>query len=83
MTIVSTVPFACAEVMMMAASAMAADKTTGRKNWADHAERIVTAAGGGGIGAIATACQGSPRTIISQGFRFPYWPQMLPQFCGV
>ncbi|WP_294296401.1 hypothetical protein [uncultured Sphingomonas sp.] len=72
MTIVSTVPFACAAVMMMAASAMAADNATGRKNWADHAERIVTAAGSGDIGAIATACQASPRTISSQGFQFPY-----------
>ncbi|WP_394653662.1 hypothetical protein [uncultured Sphingomonas sp.] len=83
MTKISTVPFACAAVMTMAAPAMAADKATGWKNWADHAERIVTAAESGDMSAIANACQGSTRTIISQGFQFPYWAQMLPQFCGV
>jgi hypothetical protein len=64
-------------------SALAADKATGWKNWADHAERISAAADSGDLGAVSQACQGSTSTIISQGFQFPYWAQMLPQFCNV
>lgn len=63
--------------------ASAADKATGWKNWADHAERIADAGESGDNGQIQGACQGSTRTIISQGFQFPYWGQMLPLFCNV
>jgi hypothetical protein len=63
--------------------ASAADKATGWKNWADHAERIAAAADTNDLAAVGAACEGSTRTIISQGFQFPYWAQMLPQFCSV
>jgi len=67
----------------MPSVAAAADKATGWKNWADHAERIADAGESGDYGQRQAACEGSTRTIISQGFQFPYWGQMLPLFCNV
>lgn len=69
--------------LLSAEVAFAADKATGWKNWADHAERVSAAADSGDLSAVKTACEGSMSTIISQGFQFPYWAQMLPQFCSV
>jgi hypothetical protein len=74
---------ACAAALTLSGTAAAADKATGWKNWADHAQRISDAADTGDLGAVSAACQGSTSTIISQGFQFPYWAQMLPQFCSV
>ncbi|MBA4091999.1 hypothetical protein [Sphingomonas sp. VDB2] len=70
-------------VATLTGTAWAADKAAGWKNWADHAERVSAAADTGDLGAVAQACQGTTSTIISQGFQFPYWAQMLPQFCSV
>ena len=79
----SIVALACAISLLQGSTAQAADKATGWKNWADHATRISEAADTGDLGAVAEACKGSTSTIISQGFQFPYWAQMLPQFCNV
>lgn len=71
-----------AALMAAASGAQAADQATGWKNWSDHAERVVTAAKTGNLAEVDAACIGTTKTIISQGFQFPYWGQMLPQFCG-
>jgi hypothetical protein len=72
-----------AMALVSGSSAQAADKAAGWKNWVDHATRISTAADAYDLGAVNEACRGSLSTIISQGFQFPYWAQMLPQFCSV
>jgi hypothetical protein len=66
------------------APALAADQATGWKAWSDHAQRVLDAAAAADDGgSLGPACKGTTSTIISQGFQFPYWAQMLPQFCGV
>lgn len=76
-----------AATLLWASSAQAADQAKGWKAWSDHAERILAAADAGAetgnASGVRAACDGTTRTIISQGFQFPYWAQMLPQFCGV
>ena len=72
-----------AVVSLAGASGAQADQITGWKNWADHAERVVAAAKSGSRAEFDAACIGTTKTMISQGFQFPYWAQMLPQFCGV
>lgn len=67
---------------LMFATAAQADQLSGWKAWADHAERGMTAVKSGNQAEIDAACVGTTKTIISQGFQFPYWGQMLPQFCG-
>ncbi len=79
----SSITLACMVSLTFSGAALAADKATGWKNWADHAERISAAADSGDLAAVGAACKGSTTTIISQGFQFPYWAQMLPQFCNV
>ncbi len=69
--------------LLASGSALAGDQATGWRNWADHAERVMTAVKTGDRSQIDAACMGTTRTMISQGFQFPYWAQMLPQFCGV
>ncbi len=69
-------------LLASAGQATAADKATGWKNWADHAEKVVAATKSGNLAEVDAACIGTTKTIISQGFQFPYWGQMLPQFCG-
>lgn len=71
-----------AGALLACASAAQADQVTGWKNWADHAERVVAAAKTGSRADFDAACIGTTKTMISQGFQFPYWAQMLPQFCG-
>lgn len=73
---------AAAASVLAASTAAQADQVSGWKNWADHAERVVAAVKTKDNGAIDAACIGTTKTIISQGFQFPYWGQMLPQFCG-
>lgn len=77
----STAAMAACILMLAASGAEAADKATGWKNWADHAERVVAASDSGNMAAVDSACIGTTRTITGQGFQFPYWGQMLPQFC--
>ena len=83
MKIAATVTLAVIASLSLGEVALAADKATGWKNWADQAERVAAAADTEDLAAVATACQGSMSTVISQGFQFPYWAQMLPQFCNV
>jgi len=64
------------------ASTAQADQVSGWKNWADHAERVVAAAKTNNMAELDAACVGTTKTIISQGFQFPYWGQMLPQYCS-
>lgn len=68
--------------LLAAASAAGADQLTGWKNWADHAERVVAAAKTDNMAELNAACIGTTKTIVSQGFQFPYWGQMLPQYCS-
>ncbi|MBU1376728.1 MAG: hypothetical protein KKE02_16050 [Alphaproteobacteria bacterium] len=73
---------AAAASMLCGSTAAQADQVSGWKAWADHAERVVAAVKTNDNAAVDAACIGTTRTIISQGFQFPYWGQMLPQFCG-
>jgi hypothetical protein len=77
-----TISMLAAAASLAAATPVQADQITGWKNWADHAERVMTAVRTNNQPDIDAACIGTTRTIISQGFQFPYWGQMLPQFCG-
>lgn len=67
---------------LMFGTAARADQVSGWKNWADHAERVMVQVRAHDQAGMDAACIGTTRTIISQGFQFPYWGQMLPQFCG-
>ena len=71
-----------AAAMLLVSTAAQADAVSGWKNWADHADKVMAAVKTGSQPAIDAACIGTTKTIISQGFQFPYWGQMLPQFCG-
>jgi hypothetical protein len=68
---------------LAATGALAGDQATGWAHWADHAERVIAAVESGDRSRVESACMGTTRTVISQGFAFPYWAQNLPRFCGV
>jgi hypothetical protein len=60
---------------------LAADRAAGWAKWADHAERIIAAVDSDSAAAIRASCDGVTRTVIGQGFQFPYWAQSLIQAC--
>lgn len=71
-----------AALALLAFSTVAqADQASGWKNWADHGERVMAAVRTNNMAEVDSACIGTTKTIVSQGFQFPYWGQMLPQFC--
>jgi hypothetical protein len=73
---------AAASAMVFGSSAFGADKATGWHNWADKAELIVAATKSGDRPRVDAACMGVTKVVVSQGFAFPRWAQVMPNFCG-